>query len=802
LAGAASLRSHLRSRGRVRGFVAIIAVGCAARTASPPEPTAAALGAFLGTELGATVDPATLSWEPRRNVLVELALGRYVLFLATPEGGGPRDLYRAAVRLTPSGQPLSIARVTNLSDTPEADELGLALADGVATFATAAFGNVVAVTALEVGSGSLERTDVLLAGTVPEATLARSEGTLVVRITGRSEELRYDFARRALAGESAVARVVRGSAAEKPLATAIGDAARRTLGDTLTGKLASLGRFVRDAATRTVEATLRLGRAPEAKSSLPRAHVEDAKRARRPEHVWPPPKIPSRFARSERGEGVFRPLTTRGAEACLYETFVHPDPERPSARARVVAMDMRQLELGFVPGAELPRASAGPPGDGRLPRDPKLVARLVAVFSGGRAQPDERFATGAAGRLLAAPRPSAMSVVVLAQSETLMGPWPFGREVPEAVVAFRQGFDALLNASGAPLARDEPGDGDVRSRSGLCVTPAGHLYYAFGERLDRRSLAATFAQSGCAAAVELGGGGEPSGMALVNAAAPGTPRFTAIDPAMSFDAASTLEGASRDVFTVSLRDTKPHLPESAAWQPAPGAQPLPAWITGIFRTSIALGGLTMELFSFENGRFEWQLRPGRREPGARGEVWAGVLPEGARERALATLELGHTTVTPRLGLALGTTTPITLKDAFATLVLAPTEPPRILAPGETAKLRPDEQAVQLPLLADARGINERARERGALRMRSALGVTRSGRVLIGLLQHDSSDPLVVALRSAGAERVVELDRGSHHPAFVHRAGTENPPGESYESTTLWVLGRPMVPGARAVPSGD
>ncbi|HEX6275678.1 MAG TPA: hypothetical protein VFZ53_21705, partial [Polyangiaceae bacterium] len=143
-------------------------------------------------------------------------------------------------------------------------------------------------------------------------------------------------------------------------------------------------------------------------------------------------------------------------------------------------------------------------------------------------------------------------------------------------------------------------------------------------------------------------------------------------------------------------------------------------------------------------------------------------------------------------------TPITLKDAFATLVLAPTEPPRILAPGRSVKLRADEQAVQLPLLADASGVTERARERGALRMRSVLGVTRSGRVLVGLLKHDSSDPLAVALRSAGAEQVVELDRGSHHPAFVHRAGTDNPPGASYESTTLWVLGRPMVPGARVV----
>jgi hypothetical protein len=524
--------------------------------------------------------------------------------------------------------------------------------------------------------------------------------------------------------------------------------------------------------------------------------VVQAKSARRLEDVWPPPQVPTRFAVAEPGEGAYRALVTRGAEPCLYETFVRPDARRPYARAVVVAMDMRQLELGLVAGSELPRPSAGPPGEGRLSGERETLERLVAVFSGGRTSPSPRFGMSSGGRVLVSPRPGAVAIAALAQGETLVGPWPFGREVPEEVVAFRQGLDALLDSNGAPLAAATNEHAEVRPRSGLCATPAGHLYYAFGERLDRNALASTFAQSGCTAAVELGGGGEPAGMALANATEPQRLRFSPVHPAMSFDGSTALDTASRDFFTVSLRDTKPRRPEAAAWQPAPGTQPLPSWITGIFRTTVALGALTVELFSFENGRVEWRLRPGVREPGAKGESWAGFLPDGAAERALATLELGHTTVTPRLGLALGTTTPITLKDGFGTLVLAPTEPPRILAPGETRKLLPDEQAVQLPLLADANGITERARERGDLRVRSVLGVTRSGRVLVGLLKHDSSDPLAVALRDAGAERVVELDRGSHHPAFVQRAGTETPPATNYDSTTLWALARPMLPGAR------
>jgi hypothetical protein len=42
---------------------------------------------------------------------------------------------------------------------------------------------------------------------------------------------------------------------------------------------------------------------------------------------------------------------------------------------------------------------------------------------------------------------------------------------------------------------------------------------------------------------------------------------------------------------------------------------------------------------------------------------------------------------------------------------------------------------------------------------------------------------------------VELDRGSHHPAFIHRAGGSAPPMANYETSVLYALGRPMLPRA-------
>ena len=772
--------------------MATVAVACAAGSDPPPEPTLEGLSKLLAVESGANVEPDSIVWEPSRGVLAELVLGRRVLFLASAPSGGLRDVYRASVRLTPSGQPLTARSVANLTDTPDADELGLSLDGNVATFATVASGFVRAVTAFELGDARLERTDVLVDAPASEATLARDAASLTLRLDPHDHELRYEFSRRALASEAGVAHAERAIPPRKSVALALGDAARHGLGETLAGGLASLASRLRETLERGFHALGPGGKRSEARADVPKARTLDVKDARRPEDVWPPPKVPSRFAEAEPGEGVYQTLAADGPEPHLLRTFVRPDPARPWARAVVVAMDMRTLELGLVAGSDVPRPSAGPPGPGRLTNDRETFGRLVAVFAGGRGTAGERFGMAAGGRLLVPPEPDGVAVAVLAQGETLLGPWRFGRDVPPEVVAFRQGLSALLE----PAASPSFADGDVRPRSGLCATPSGHLHYAFGARLDRKALASALAQSGCAYAVELGGSGDPSGMALARGSGPDAGSFTAVDPAMTFDGVSAVESSSRDFFTLSRRDMTPRLPKDAAWRPAPGTQPAPSSITGIFTTKLALGGLSLELYSFEPGRVEWQLRPGRREPGARGETWAGRLPDGAVDRALAVLELGHTTVTPKLGLALGTTTPITLKDSFATLVLAPTEPPRILAPGETKTLSADEQAVQLPLLADTTGVTERARERGDLRQRAALGMTRSGRVLVALLRHDSSDPLAVALKDAGAERVVELDRGSHHPAFVERSGTGAPPTEARESTTLWALGRPMLPGAR------
>jgi hypothetical protein len=45
----------------------------------------------------------------------------------------------------------------------------------------------------------------------------------------------------------------------------------------------------------------------------------------------------------------------------------------------------------------------------------------------------------------------------------------------------------------------------------------------------------------------------------------------------------------------------------------------------------------------------------------------------------------------------------------------------------------------------------------------------------------------------GCSDVLELDRGSHHAAFVHRSGGKQAPLDGYETSVLYVLDTAMRP---------
>jgi len=63
-------------------------------------------------------------------------------------------------------------------------------------------------------------------------------------------------------------------------------------------------------------------------------------------------------------------------------TLSAPTPSGPSP-VYLVAWDPRRLELGMVGGTAEPRSSTGEQGSGLIPRDRRLLPRLVAAFNGG-----------------------------------------------------------------------------------------------------------------------------------------------------------------------------------------------------------------------------------------------------------------------------------------------------------------------------------------------------------------------------------------------------------------------------------
>jgi hypothetical protein len=267
------------------------------------------------------------------------------------------------------------------------------------------------------------------------------------------------------------------------------------------------------------------------------------------------------------------------------------------------------------------------------------------------------------------------------------------------------------------------------------------------------------------------------------------------DPGMKIAIDKYVRGAPKDFFYVMVRDAAPPQQPGIEWAPDGGAQPPPSWMTGIFSAKLAIGSVDVQLTRFEKGHVALRVRAGAKEPGAWGAKGVKLsLDDKEQHEVMAAIGLGHTTDSTRYGLSFAGASPIQLRTAYATLVADARGELRLVESG-SPELAADDDAVQLPLLVKGGEVEPRARDRGELRQRGALCLAPDGALVVAVARHDSSDAVATALTRAGCKDVVELDRGSHHPAFVHRAGGSAPPMASYETSVLYALGRPMLPRA-------
>jgi hypothetical protein len=844
-----SLRPYIFERSGALGLAGIIGLVAHLSAPNPPEATVDGLAKMLGTAASGVVEPKQIAWEPSEGFWTETFFGRRVLFLAAPSAGKPRDLYRARVTVTLGGQPVAVTQLRNLTDTPLGDETALEVQGNTGMFATIAFGRVQGVAVLDINgvraidrssslidrflfgitayqrTGSFDglgRTDITLDVPAKSAKMKLQGGKLTIDLGERGRELNYDVTSRKLRGADGAQAYAAHAQPQvhlaKPLVLWAVDTVRDEIGPEPIAWLENRVFGARDRVRRTAYALFSSSAetALKAKPSEPiQAKVLDASKLLDDQLSWPPPAIPSLWQNPKAGEGQWQPAnhaflkappgtvdtTDAKRPAYFYTTFIRPDTKRPYAEVMLIAMDMRQLQLGMQGGYEDPKPLTGAPAGGRLPQEENVRSRVVATFNGAFKTTHGEYGMMVDRRVLLPPVAGGATVVVTESGDVGMGTWQRSAKIPEDVVAYRQNLDPLLedgvlNPAGRFIwGWQLEGTSVMTQRTALCLTSAGHLYYAFGAEIDGPTLASAMRQAGCAYAMHLDMNPSHCGFAFADVSGRKESEYAAkvAHPDMKIRADKYLRWSPKDFFYVMVRDAVPQDASGVRWQPDGAGQPAPAWMPGVFAASLNVGGQSVELMSFEKGRLDWRLRSGSLEPSSKPEN--RDLPAADAHRVLGAIGLGHTTDATRYGIAFGSDVTMDLRTAYATVVLGPASAPKVHPPGAKPSIAAHEEAVQLPLLADEGQLTPRARERGPLRQRAALCVTPADRVIVAQTRHDSSDGLATALVRVGCQRIVELDRGSHHPAFVHRTGSSTPPVTGYEASVLYALGRPMLPHA-------
>jgi hypothetical protein len=829
----------LRARALWAVVFAIAAAGLRLGRPAPPPRSPEGVAALLGEAVGGEVRPDDFVWEERGGALSDTFLGRRVLFLAKvrdPRGGEPlADLYRARVRLTRAGRPISLGAVRNLSRSAQGDERDLLARGRYAAYATIAQGAVQGVTLLDLeGEGPARqagtRAERLAASIEAWLETGSAEGIGRVEVSfgappaEAKEELSADLLVMALGREGAPAaldlragtlnagarnasqaRAQRIPHLARPLAEVLVDATRELAGEAPAHAVAAIAAlFQRAPAPRATPAVFP-GREPPA----PTAPIDD----------WPPPPLKPEISPPLPGEGVWG---TPWADAApppqgelppLYETAIRPSTRQPALLVRLVALDLRRLDLHLQPGFAAPRTATGLRGYGRLPSGAEAEA-VVAAFSagGGVASPGELSPGFAADRqIFLAPLPGVAGVALARDGHASFGAWGQAAELPAAFDGLLQTADPLIGGAGAarlPLPRaDQPDE-----RSALGLLRSGHVIYAWGAGIDAAQLRAALAAAGCTYAVPLGGGPGPSGFAYLRLPKTGEPRWQArpLGPEMSFRGESLADGAPGPFFYVTTRSAQPSgklpaapaspdaagQPEATGWVPDGGKQPSPAWIPAIHSALVSNLGAQVHLTTFTPGRMSWRVRAGSREPATKAAVaLLAALPEPEQARALAVLSLGFARKKGARGLAIEGTVGFAFRGEGSGILLV--EKGRLsILPAEGFKLPPGADATELPLTADAGKLRSEAREVGSMRPRASACLLDDGGFVVASTTFDSDEAATQALLDLGCQRVIALDRGAHAAGFLQRAGTETAPGPRYEPTVLHGLDLPMPGRAR------
>lgn len=844
----------MQYRARAIGLCGALAVALHLATPSPPPRTLSGLASMLGEAVSGTVRTEDIAWEPRPGTAAEIVYGRRVLFLASAAPGEPRDLYRARVRLGLEGRPVSVGTVRNLTQTSAGDERSLTVLGERAAYATAAYDQVESVSILDlrkraelesssffddamaamtsfqqVGTfAGIGRTELSLDRPAKDPALSLSLDQLIVEVEpGRT--IAVDLASGTLVGDpdEVGAHVMEIPVLQKPPILWAVDTVRAEIGPEPIAWLEKQVFDLRDT-FRQLRYRMRgdaIATDLEGETPLPPVPTLDGAAAGDDGGYWPPAPIPQVVSgKPEAGEGTWEPVSypwlkrlpavPGGPEPSpyFYTTMIRPDVRRPYAKVLIVAMDMRQLELDMEAGVEDPKPLTGAQGAGKIPRDPKVLSRVVAAFNGAFKTTHGEYGMMVNKRVLLPPQPRAATVVVTDDMRVGLGSWGESRKIPEGIRSYRQNLEALVeDGQISPSGRTQwgwqlPGTSMFTERSGLCMTGPGHLYYVWGDELSAETLGRAMLQAGCVYGIHLDMNPHHTGFvfAAVRDASAKDRDVKLLSPQMEIQPARYLEWSRKDFFYVMLRDPTPATTkEGPALSVDEGVQPAPAWLPGVWRGVMherlsggegeVRGEVEVQLVVLDNRRVDWRVRAGTREPIGADSTGTELAGSDA-ERVIAAVGLGNGHGPRPFGLAIDGKLRLRLRPGEALLVADPSRGLTITTPEELGEgMHEGMDAAQLPLIVDGGKLLSTARERGAMQERAALCITADGRSILALATFDDHEPVALALSRLGCARAVALDRGSHAPAFVHRSGTTSPPRARYDETSLFALSRPMLP---------
>jgi len=807
---------YLQSRTRLVLALVFLGLTLALCAGNPHGPGASGLAQALGEATATEV--SELAWEPQGSAASEFLLGRGVLFIGKKVDEAYPEVYRALVRLSLEGRVLGVSRVRNLSQTDLARESGLRAHDKHAVFVSESAGGHAILSVLDLAGersnapgvvgkfelalrrflqqgtiSGLGQCDVRLPAGLEQLTLHQEGHALVLGLDGRQVELDLRDLFDPTSSQTHGLEILRRASQAPPLAHFAADVGRLAFGAAAVARLEDFALSTIDRFTRTGYRLTHRGGAVSSPAFERRAAQPRPGPSPSADVPWPPADLPSPWPKPEPGEGHF---TAFGADLMpralgqgsppLVQTFVRPDPERPYARALLVAIDTARLELGLRGGYEDPRPRTGPPGSGQVPDDARVFSRIVATFNGAFKTTHGSYGMKAEGRVLIPAVPGAATLRIDANGAVGLG--TFRPDAAIAVppqrlddaLAYRQNLDLLLEGDRLlPTGRLDWGDHLVGSsvvaeRSGLCVRGDGHLIYVWSKEATARSLARAMLMGGCVRGMHLDMNPGHCTFAAhrIDSFQPLRASARLLSPEMRVKATRYLRWSPKDFFYLAYRDAFPHSPaaDQLTFAAAPGQQPEPHELPAIVIGQRTLAGLDIEVERIDLARVGLALAVGSSEDPAQPAPTADVSAQATR--TLAAWALGHATLGSRPGLSQGERSIIAMDRRYATLVLPAGSPAFVKLPGDPIEPADGHDSIQLDLLARDGALLDSARRITTRRTHGAVCIDESGYLWFGRMTHDTPGPLSQALLDLGCRHVLEADRGSQSPALVERTGHE------------------------------